>query len=377
VEACRQKTSGVLRELATTWHREAQRTQQQDLYELTQQAYRIYLESFPRASDAYTLTFYHAEVLYKLERWAQAAQTYTKVVELDPSKSGKGKHTKEAAYAAVISWKNALNVSTELEEQEHRRRTRSFEPVPIPARQQQMLRAFETYLGLVPNAKERVPILYRMARIHYEHNHFAEAKKLFAEIVTKHPAHELATYAANLLLDCLNIRKKYAEMERWVDRLLKDPTLAKGELLELLKKLKHTMERKIAERLAKERKFRECGERYVKLARAFPDDPRWSEVVYNAGICFEKAKLPDRAAARYKALIQASARPPTTWSERWPCAWARESSKRRARTWSSSRRATPRAIGTSPGRPTSSSRWGRLTSSGSSTTGWSATTRDF
>ena len=39
--------------------------------------------------------------------WKEAAETYTQVVELDP----KGKYVKDAAYAAVLAWKNALNIN--------------------------------------------------------------------------------------------------------------------------------------------------------------------------------------------------------------------------------------------------------------------------
>ena len=40
------------------------------------------------------------------EGWKDAAEQYTEVVEMNP----KGKYVKDAAYAAVLAWKNALNV---------------------------------------------------------------------------------------------------------------------------------------------------------------------------------------------------------------------------------------------------------------------------
>src|SRR5207248_3079073 len=58
---CRDATRGLLRELATVWHQEAQKTQQPPTYERAVEAYREYLKSFSRESDAPALRFYLAE----------------------------------------------------------------------------------------------------------------------------------------------------------------------------------------------------------------------------------------------------------------------------------------------------------------------------
>ena len=52
------------------------------------------------------MAFYYGEVLWTTQKWRDAAEQYTKVVEMNP----KGKCVKDAAYAAVLSWKNALNI---------------------------------------------------------------------------------------------------------------------------------------------------------------------------------------------------------------------------------------------------------------------------
>jgi len=61
-----------------------QQTQNMDTYALAQYLYKEYLENFPMEKDAYVMTYYYAELLYKLERWAEAAEIYTKVVKLSP-----------------------------------------------------------------------------------------------------------------------------------------------------------------------------------------------------------------------------------------------------------------------------------------------------
>lgn len=312
---CKDNASGVLRELATTWHREAQKTQNMDTYALAMYLYKEYLDNFPRQKDAYTMSFYYAELLYKLEKWERAAEAYTNVVKMKRD----GKYLKEAAYAAVIAWKNALNVASVGEEVPMKSKKRGKKgrkgrktgpkqdittPIPIPPKKQKMIAAFETYIKYVPNSKDLVSIIYRKARIYYTHNHYDDAIKMFALITTKHSSHDLAEYAANLLLDSLNILKKYDELNRWVERYLKDPHLAKGELKVTLEKLKVASMRKHAEELRKTKNFRKCGDLYVKLANDYPNDPRWAEMLYNAAICFEAAKLIGQAIMLRNKLIE-------------------------------------------------------------------------
>ena len=49
---CRDATRGLLRELATVWHQEAQKTQQPATYERAIETYREYLKSFAPEPDA-------------------------------------------------------------------------------------------------------------------------------------------------------------------------------------------------------------------------------------------------------------------------------------------------------------------------------------
>jgi len=310
VVECRNNASGVLRELATTWHREAQKTMNMDTYALAQYLYKEYLDNFPGEKDAYTLSFYYAELLYKLERWQPAAEAYTKVVTMNP----RGKYLKEAAYAAVIAWKNALNVDEEKSDTSLKKAPTAkkgakqeepdHKPQTIPENEQKMISAFDTYIKFVPDAPELVPIMYRKARIYYDHNHYDKAVEMFSTIVIKHSGHELAVYAANLLLDSLNVLKKFGELNQWVDRLMQDPKLAQGDFLEQLRTLKRGAQRKEAEHLQKTGQYKECGAKYAAIANDYQEDPRWAEVLYNAAMCFEAAKLIGQAISIRNTLIK-------------------------------------------------------------------------
>src|SRR5204862_7296935 len=79
VEECRDNTAGSLRELATTWHKEAQKTGVKETYDLAQYLYKEYIKGFPQEKDIYPMTFYYGELLFKLERFCDAAPVYTEV----------------------------------------------------------------------------------------------------------------------------------------------------------------------------------------------------------------------------------------------------------------------------------------------------------
>ena len=298
-KTCRGNTEGVLRELATTWHREAQVTRDKETYRLAEGLYRAYLATFPRAADRQTMAYYRAELLFALERWRPAALAYTLVAKSKPT----GKLAREAAYAAVVAWRNAHN-RQEPGNQAARAGVQAGK-VPFSADQRLMMEAFQRYLRLVPTGEERVAVLYRLGRMHYEHNSYHAAVRLFARVVKEHPDHQLAEFAANLLLDSLNIQKKYGELERWVDRLLTDPRLARGGLLKTLDGLKLQVLWKQCEALRRAKKYRQCGQQYAALANRYPNDPRWAEILYNAAQCFEAAKLIGHAISIRMTLIKA------------------------------------------------------------------------
>lgn len=309
-EECRNAFHDTSKELALIWHKEAQKTKNADTYQLVQYVYKEFLRHFPDDKDSYDMNFYYGELLWTLERWKDAAEQYTKVVEMNP----KGKYAKDSAYAAVLGWKNALQVDDEGLGPDARDAHKKFEkeddkkkkePKTIPEFQQKMIGAFDTYIKYVPDAPELPVIRYRKARIFYEYNHFDEAAKLFQEVVEKHPNHELAVYSANLLLDSLNAQGKTREVVAWVDKFLEMPNLMKdpefGKQMISLKSDTYDLEGREYE---KQRNFKECGRSLLAAADSLPDHPKHAERLWNAGQCFQNAHLVGQALKARQQLIK-------------------------------------------------------------------------
>ena len=342
LDECRDNTAGMLRELATVWHKEAQKTGVMDTYANASDLYKEYIRRFPKEKDSYLMHYWYAELLFKLgsmdtktssDWYCQAAPVYTTVVKMDT----KAKYLKEAAYAAVISWKNCLDVSDEgadaaeeakkaLAEKRAQRKQieaakkdkkseeEQFAEKPIPEKIQKMMDAFDTYIQYVPDAPELPTIKYRRARIFFEHNMFDKATPLFKDLAENHSKSELALYSANLLLECIAIKIKFdktkadewvAMMEKQVDKFSGMPELTKDkEFEESLQKIKNNLLRIKIEVVEKMGDHKQAGVLYLQLAERFPNDPKVAELYFNAAINFERARLIGLAIQARERLIQ-------------------------------------------------------------------------
>jgi tetratricopeptide (TPR) repeat protein len=339
MEECRENTQAMLHELATVWHKEAQKTQNHDTYALAQYLYKEYINRFPKSRDIGVMTYYYGDLLFVLaqqsgdaKKWQEAAEVFTRAVQTDPrgtikvkTRDGQKMMRNEAAFAAVYCWMQALKMSEEVSSDEERKdiaqkekarrkgkkgkkgkekEEDSYKPVPIPARQQKMLAAFETYLRYVPKAPERIRIHYQKARIYYEANQFDKAAPIFAEIATQYKTDPLAVVAANLLLNCLEHQKKFTEIGTWVDRFLASPELTKdAEFKAVLDKIKAGIEWKRCEEFEARKQYKQAGLCQNDLYEKYSTDPRVPTLLHDMGVNFTRAKLIGNAMKARQALV--------------------------------------------------------------------------
>ncbi len=334
IDQCRADTADTLRELATVWHREGIKTQNNETLARARALYTEYLEKFKGEKDEYKMTFYFAELLWKLEKWETSAEMYTKVVKLDP----KGPHTKESALAAVLGWKNALNVDDnppeEVDEKcqqaenagkgkkgkKGKKRSADAEPDPgaiakacanrfkpkeLTPPYVKMMAAYDTYLQYVPDAPELPTIKYRKAKTFYDFNQFEKAIPLFAEVVDKHSKSNLAVVSATFLLDSLNALGKPEEIPPWIEKFVSNPELMKDtEFATQIKNLKAESMWLIAQGMSKQGRHREAAIAYRDMYNAAPTHPRGAQMLYNCALEFEEAGIIGGAVSARKALIE-------------------------------------------------------------------------
>ena len=365
--ACKQATASVLVDLATAWHREAIGTDTQpgtnDLgtMKLASRLYRMVLDKFPDMEDMefpdidkrdwptqYTVSYYYAELLWRMEDWEQCGPAFDRVLEVDP----KGEYTEDAAYASVLCYNKQYQATfaqreTEVRGKKEEKRkgkkgrrkgndepsrdelVAQFAPKDLSELEQGMLRAYQRYVCFVQDSEDLPQIKYRRARIFYESNRFEEASVLFRDIAFNHKDSELSVFAANLYLDSLNVIGTYRDparpscyddMNDAIEPLHEMYCSSEGdredndELCSVIEQLRCDLLRKKAETLQTNKDFKSAAQLYVRIFRNYSECGELDEVLYNASINFEASRLLGRAIQVRKVLIDKY--PESEWSKR-------------------------------------------------------------
>ncbi len=299
---CRVALHDTGRELAQVWHHEAQKTKNPDTYLLVRELYQDHLQRFGGEKEASELRYFYGEVLWSVRAWKEAAEQYRQVVQAEPG----GKWAREAAWAAVLAWKNLLDID-DAARPPARDQTgeAALRPREISPTETSLVAAIDTFLKIAPDAPEAVKVRYNKARVYYENNHFEPAARGFAELVERHPDDPLAIIAANLLLDSLNALDRPAEVLRWIDRFMATPALVRdaafSRQLVSIRSDGLVREGKQHERA---RNWRACGQAMLQAAESLPDHPRHAERLHDAAYCFSKARLVGQAVAVRNQLIE-------------------------------------------------------------------------
>ena len=326
-QECHDNAAAMSGELARAYHSESAKTKNPETLAYAEKLYKVYLDVFVDAPDYAQTQYFYAELLWsraeneknarlQTELWENAAMAFTDIV-----KGGKvdAKIMKEAAYAAVLGWKNALNVDPRVKQQADKvdevgkDYDKVPEPKPIPEREEKMLAAFDIYINYIKDPKddELVGMKFLKANIYRRYNHYEKAIPLFEDILAKHKEHETAEFSANLLLDTYNRTQKFDAMLALVDRLSKDPKFLEGkdELKERLARLQAQAMRKNAEKLEADAKaskdfakYVQCGQAYLDIYNRDPESKENDEVLYNAGVCFEDGRSIGAAISAYNLL---------------------------------------------------------------------------
>lgn len=295
------KVENLIRSWAVTYHREAQKTKNPDLYAMAYFLYREYLQTFDNPEHHYNMTFFYGELLYKLQKWEEAAEAYENVLADKPE----GKYTNEAVHALVLSYFKVVNTSEEqanlqarkdelLQEQGEDGEEAELPPIPEPRPisdlHKRLINACEKYIELNPEGDRIVDVKYTMARTYYDFDHLPEAISGFKNIAYNHSDHRLSVIAANLHLDALNLMRDYDGLHTAVVGYLEERPIEDGPFLEDLQDLNASIRFKKCNVLDDEENWREAAQCFVDFYRDFASSELVDKALYNAALDYERMK---------------------------------------------------------------------------------------
>jgi TolA-binding protein len=290
-------SENTLRRLAVDYHKQAKKLRglpQNRQYQYALDLYRYYLEVFPEpkaGSDfnyVFFMRYYYAEVLYKLEQFLPAAQNYEAVVALDP-KPTEAKHKEVVLAAAEEAVRAYDEVAVDLD-RKNPPEVSGTQEKPIPDLKLHLIAACRRYIDTVGKQGDKiVEIRYKMARIYYTYNHFAEAAPAFNDIVENHPESSVACYAANLVLDVYNGKKDYTGLRDASRAYIASKRLACGDddRRRFMKIEEQSTFYLIKQQLEDSQKYVAAGNAYMLFYRDHSKSELADDAVYNAAVNYD------------------------------------------------------------------------------------------
>ncbi|MBI2375955.1 MAG: tetratricopeptide repeat protein [Deltaproteobacteria bacterium] len=326
-------TESNLRDLVTEYHQDAQKRQDIPTYQLARDIYKKYLDAFSETESSYQMRYFYAEVLWALKEWKNAAEQYDKVVTVNE----KGKYARDGAYNAVLAWekinlegeKGQLGDQQKIKEDKKKGdikkekvviqnlvKDREYKEEPIPETELKLSLACDTYFRLADPKEQFLPdVKFKAAWIYYKHNHFVESATRYNEIIERWPGSDLSKKAANLILDSLNVQKKWPELEQYArgfrksDKLIGGDTKFRDEVQTIVEGASY---KTILEEDAAARKLEGDGQQLAlaKVAtrfRGFRDEFEKSQfadkALYSAMLIYSKADELDNAISAAELLL--------------------------------------------------------------------------
>ncbi len=304
----------LLRQLATTYHSEAQTTQNAQLYALAYTLYEDYTRAFPEGVHAYTMWFYFAELLYRNHDWQLAAEAYEAALAL--SGPEQNQYDQEATYAACLAYANMVDLSAASAATTSGVADAEGElpPIPepreIPEPMMRMMTACDRYLATGPDPELAAEIEYVVAYTYYDYDHLTQATERFAELAVGRTAidAERGQMSAQLLLDSFYLLHDLEAVKEWIDRFRSTPSINSGDFAVDLERWSSQIDFEICRvahadavtRLDKEN----AGHCFIHYVESHIDSELVDKAFFNAALAFEQGDKLDYAISAHRYLIE-------------------------------------------------------------------------
>ncbi len=208
----------TLRNFVLVQHQAAQNARTPYTQKSASDAYIQYFRYFPETQKAVEMRFFHAELLFDMEKHEDAAKLYTWVADKEP----KGPFREKAIVNALLALEKDLPSPKEIEV----RRGQSLTLMPLDPPVQRFEKAALRYIATFPKGQKTSDIRRRLAVLYYSYNHFDEALALFEQIIKEEPRSENGIIAGNLTLDIYKLKNDMDGLARKGAEFLANPAIA-------------------------------------------------------------------------------------------------------------------------------------------------------
>ncbi len=279
-------------------HQTAQNSRSKNSQGMAIEGYNLYLSEFANAQQSSDMHFYFGELLYDMKKYDEAGVQYKWIIDNSPQ----SKFYENAASSLLIAVEKSLPGEKDLA----KRDSKSLEPIPLSPTVDRFIKASNWYLEKLPNSDKVPEIKFRQGRLMYQHNYFADANKVFKEIVSKYPKTKYAEYSANLMLDIYNLKKDYVGLEFAASELLKNESLASTKAGSEIKEVLEKASFKKGQDFETEGKYSESADSFFNFAKQNPKSAFAIVALFNAGVNYEKSAQNEKAKNSYLLVLNSN-----------------------------------------------------------------------
>ncbi len=272
----------TIRNYALRMHKNFNKTKDPSAKNQTLFGYETYNKFFKKSKLADQMYFFHAELLFDLKEYRLASKKYMYVMENFKN----SQYYETAALNGVLALEKTLPSFNWIRKRVKNKKSYVAFTRPID----DFHKVAHSYISRFPKKSNVPAILYKTAVLHYEFNHYQEAKAQFWQLVKRYPKSSYMEYAANSILDIYNFQKDFEGLRKAAILLLKNPIIAKSSLAKEMRKMLSTIALKNAENLSNNKQYLESARLYKSYADTHLKSPSRVSAYYNAGVNFKKGK---------------------------------------------------------------------------------------
>jgi len=244
-------------------------------------AYNQYFKYFSNAAKAVEMQFFHAELLFDMEKYEEAARLYVWVAEKD----SKGIYHEKAIVNSLLALEKDLPTPKQIEE----KRGKSLETLPLDPPVQRFEKAAIRYIQAFPKGNKTNDIKRRLGVIYYGYNHFDEALNMFDQVIRENPKSENAEIAGNLTLDIYKLRGDMGGLSKKGREYLTNPQIASTKFGNEVRTIMAKAGYLAAEKMADSGDSLKAAKEFENFADSNKGTELGQAALYKAAVNYEKA----------------------------------------------------------------------------------------
>lgn len=288
----------TLRNHVLQLHQTAQNSRAKFSQESAHGAYILYSKHFPDSPQVSEMQFFHAELLFDMQKYAEAARLYAFAADHDL----KGQYKEKALLNAVLAFEKELPSAAEIDA----KRGKTMEQIPFDPPVEQFERASVKYIAAFPRGEKVGDIERRLGVIYYSYNHFDQAIPIFEKTLMANPASENGEIAGNLILDIYKLKDDMIGFADKGTAFLANPKIASSRFGGQVRKLMEKASYAKAEKLASTGNQAQAGKEFETYASTSKDPDLALAARFKAASSFEKAGELSAAAKNYQYVLAVS-----------------------------------------------------------------------